>query len=91
MFAEIELLENPETSKMKAKMTCYGARITKLGARHPITTPTTQVTNHSNWPDHMIGLVGRWRRVEKDGTKEWVENEKAARLLEERWRKKTAS
>ena len=35
----------------------------------------------------MTGLVGWWRRVKKGGTKEGVDNEKTARLLEERVRK----
>ena len=48
----------------------HGAMTTQLGARHPITKPTTRVTNNSTWPDHMTGLVGWWRRVERDGVNE---------------------
>ena len=41
-------------------------------------------TNHSTWPDHMTGLVGWWRRVERDGEREGNEMMKQTRLLEER-------
>ena len=43
-----------------------------------------RATNHSTWPDHMTGLVGWWRRVERDGEREGNEMMKQTRLLEER-------
>jgi hypothetical protein len=43
-----------------------------------------RATNHSTWPDHMTGLVGWWRRVERDGEREGKEMMKQTRLLEER-------
>ena len=69
---------------MMANIQHHGALTAKLGARHPITTPITQITNHSTWPDHMTGLVGWWRRVERDGESKGNEMMKQTRLLEER-------
>ena len=73
-YDEVKLLGSLEIRstdpKMMANIQHYGALTAKLGARHPITTPTTKVTNHSTWPDHMTGLVGWWRRVKRDGEKE---------------------
>jgi hypothetical protein len=61
-----------------------GAMTGSLGARHPISTPTTRVTNHSTWPVNMIGLVGWWRRVEREGEREELARRKQTRLLEGR-------
>ena len=48
-----------------------------------------KATNHSTWPDHMTGLVGWWRRVEKDGEREGKERRKQTRLLEEKAEKQS--
>ena len=67
-----------------------GAKTVKLGARHPIITPNTRVTNHSTWPEHLTGLVGWWRRVEQEGKREGIARMKTSKMAEERERRQSS-
>jgi hypothetical protein len=67
------------------------AKTGEQGARHPITTPNTRVTDQPSlikgrklWSDHLTGLVGWWRRVELEGRKEEIIWMKEAKTVVER-------